>query len=466
MNEEEMKALGYQIIDYIVEHRLHIKDRAVYDMNSVDTLASILKQAPPAKGKPAEEVFAKLHELVGSNMVHTDHPRFFSFIPGPSSYTSILADTLSVGMNVFAGHWMASPAAGMIEKQTIQWLTQFFGYDDKAGGLFLSGGSMANMSAIVAARDKAFAERSCSKGMIYYSEQTHSSIAKAARILGFKADNLRPIATTSDFKLSIAALSQQMDIDLANGYEPFCIIGNAGTTNTGAIDDLRALSEIAQAYHCWLHIDGAYGGATIMSEKYKYLIDSINLADSISIDPHKWWFQPYETACLLVKDSLDLKRSFAVEAEYLDDTVRDDSEINYYDYGPQLTRSFRALKLYSYILCQGTEQMGEDITRGIEHAEYIEQRMANSDYWEIVSQASIGIISFRARPDGFTGDLDELNAALSQFTYHDGYTMITTTKLNGHVALRMCPINPKTTHEDIDITLDKMEAFIANYLTN
>ena len=464
MNEKEMKALGYQIIDYIVDHRLNLKQRNVYDMTSVNQLPDILDKEAPEYGRPAEEVFAQLHQLVGTNMVHTDHPRFYSFIPGPSSYTSVLADTLSVGMNVFAGHWMASPAAGWIEKKTIQWLTQFFGYGAKAGGIFLSGGSMANMSAIVAARDKAFGDNEANNGTIYYSDQTHSSIAKAARVLGFKPKNMRPIKTTEDFKLSIDDLTSAIEEDIKAGLQPFCVVGNAGTTNTGAIDDLKSLALLTDKYRIWLHIDAAYGGATIMSDKYKHLLDHINLADSISIDPHKWWFQPYETACLLVQDSLDLKRSFAVEAEYLEDTVRDDDEVNYYDYGPQLTRSFRAFKLYSYIQCQGTRNIGKDITLGIEHAEYIQHRMSQSDYWEIVSSASIGIISFRANPKGYNGDLDELNSELSQFTYDDGYTMITTTKLNGHVALRMCPINPHTTREDLDTSIDKMENFLAVHI--
>ncbi len=463
MNKKKMKELGYQVIDYIVEHRTSMDQKRVFNMGTFDALSAFIEDDLPMQGKDPEKVFKVMNQLIDNNIVHTDHPRFFSFIPGPSNYYSVLAETLAVGYNVFSGHWMAGSIAGMIEKRTIDWLTKIFGYDERSGGIFLSGGSMANMSALVVARDNKLAGN-FGKGTVYYSNQTHSSVSKALRIIGFTTDNMRKIDLDRDFKLDIEVLKETIEADIRAGYRPFCIIGNAGTTNTGAIDDLRELTVIAKQYNIWLHIDAAYGGAVMLSNQYKSALAGINLADSITLDPHKWWFQPYETGCLIVKDRQQLKKSFAVQAEYLDDTIRDEKEINFYDYGPQLTRSFRALKLFAFFQCEGLEKIGKQITQGIEYAAYVEEVLRRKDHWEIVTEASIGIVSFRAHPKGLKVDLDQLNAELSQHTLDDGYAMITTTKLNGNTVLRMCPIHPETTKGDIDLTVDIMNGYIEKVL--
>jgi len=214
----------------------------------------------------------------------------------------------------------------------------------------------------------------------------------------------------------------------------------------------------------WFHIDAAYGGAILLSDKHKSKLGNVNKADSITLDPHKWWFQPYETGCLIVKDKNTLKKSFAVQAEYLDDTIRDDKEVNFYDYGPQLTRSFRALKLYTFFRCEGLNKIGKDVAKGIQNAEYIETLLNKEEHWEIISPASIGIISFRANPGSMEIDNDKLNSELSKYVLEDGYAMITTTKMNGNIVLRMCPIHPETTNEYIDNTFVIMNKFIENHL--
>ncbi|MEM8897846.1 MAG: aminotransferase class I/II-fold pyridoxal phosphate-dependent enzyme [Bacteroidota bacterium] len=462
MTDQEMRELGYKVIDFIVDHKTRIKSKKTFKMGTYDELNAQIDSAIPTKGEEAAKVFHDLHRLIDENINHTDHPRFFSFIPGPSNYYSVLAETMATGFNVFSGHWMSGSIAGMIEKRTIEWLTQMFGYPEQSGGIFLSGGSMANMTALVAARDHKLSG-DFSKGTVYYSEQTHSSVSKALRILGFQPHNMRKVGQTKDFKLNLKELTFLLKADIQQGLTPFCIIGNAGTTNTGAIDELEKLAEIAEEFQTWLHIDAAYGGATILSNEHKSALSGIHLADSITLDPHKWWFQPFETGCLIVKDRSTLRKSFSVQAEYLDTTILDEKEINYYNYGPQLTRSFRALKLYTYFRIVGLDKIGEHVTQGIEHAEYIEDLIAGHDHWELISKASIGIISFRANPKLMDRDLDELNSALSQHLLEDGFAMITTTKLKGHIALRMCPIHPDTTKEDILQTFDIMNVFVRTY---
>lgn len=459
MTEKEMKDLGYKIIDHIVHHRLNFETKEVSNIGSYASLSEQVKKEMPMHGENPEAVFDELNSLIKNNIVHLDHPRFFSFIPGPSNYYSILADTLATGYNVFAGHWLGGSAAAMIETRTITWLTQIAGYPKESGGLFVSGGSMANLTAIVAARTNKLKD-DYTKGTIYYSEQTHSSLSKALRVIGFQKQNMRKIATHENFEINIQELERTLDEDIKKGCIPCCIIGNAGTTNTGAIDDFDALSRISEKYNAWFHIDAAYGGATLLSEAYKAQVKGIEKADSITLDPHKWWFQPYEMGCLLVKDKKTLKASFAVQAEYLDDTIKDEKEINYYDYGVQLSRSFRALKLYTYFRCEGLTKIGGYVTQGIKNAEFLETLFNAKDYWEVLSKPSIGIISFRAKVTAANINNDALNAEVSKHLSESGYAMITTTKLKGHLALRMCPIHPETTKEHLSKTVAIMNSYI------
>lgn len=459
MTEQEMKELGYKVIDQIVEHRLNFNSEKVSNVGSYESLSEQVKKEMPLIGENPQDVFTELNSLIKNNIAHLDHPRFFSFIPGPSNYYSILADTLSTGYNVFAGHWLGGSAAAMIESRTIEWLCQIAGYPKESGGLFVSGGSMANLTAIVAARTSKL-KGDYSKGTIYYSEQTHSSLSKALRIIGFQEHNMRKVSTLENFEIDLNELKEILEEDIKNGCIPCCIIGNAGTTNTGAIDNFNELSKIAIQYNAWFHIDAAYGGATLLSDEYKKQVLGINKADSITLDPHKWWFQPYEMGCLLVKDKKTLKDSFAVQAEYLDDTIKDEKEINYYDYGVQLSRSFRALKLYTFFRCEGLTKIGGYVTQGIKNAEYLETLFDAKEYWEVLSKPSIGIISFRARVNSLDINNDDLNAEVSKNLSQSGYAMITTTKLKGHLALRMCPIHPETTKEHLSKTVELMNTFI------
>ena len=462
MSEEQMKALGYQVIDYIVEHRSRLKNQRVYNKSSYEELLPLIPDKLPLQGDDPQEVFEQLHHLLSHHIVHTDHPRFFSFIPAPSSYLSVLADTLATGYNVFAGHWMAGSSAAMIETTTLKWLCHLFNFPKEGGGIFVSGGSMANLTAIAAARYNKLGE-DFSHGSIYYSRQTHSSLEKGLRVLGFRKDQMRPIPTQGNFTINLAELENQIQRDKEVGLLPFCLVGNAGTTNTGAVDDLQAMADLANQYACWFHIDGAYGAAAILSESHKSQLVGIERADSLTLDPHKWWFQPFEAGCLLVRDRAKLKQTFQVQAEYLVDTVGEQDEINYYDYGVQLTRSFRALKLYTFLKTIGLTELSQMIQKGIDYAEEIEKLLQKDTFWEIVSPPSLGIIAFRAIDLSKPENSDQLNKELSDHISQSGFAMITTTELHGKIALRMCPIHPQLTSEDLTQTIELMNDFVKSY---
>lgn len=463
MNEAQMRQLGYQIIDEIVAHHLDLPHKRVYNESSYDQLLAEIPQAIPKEGTAPREIFAELTHVLNQHMVHTDHPRFFAFIPSPSNYLSVLAESLAIGYNVFNGHWLAGSGPAMIEATTIKWLGELFGFPASSGGIFTSGGSMANLTAIAAARHFHLGE-DFSKGTIYYSAQTHSSMAKGLRVLGFRPAQLRQIPPNDRFQIDLPSLQAQIAADRAGGWQPFCVVGNAGTTNTGAIDPLDQIADLAAKEHLWFHVDGAYGAAAILADDYKPLLKGIERVDSLTLDPHKWWFQPYETGCLLVRDRLHLKQTFQVKAEYLDDTQRDDGAINFYDYGVQLTRSFRAIKLYTYFRCVGVNQMKDDVTQGILLAEYIEHLLSQETHWELISPASLGIVAFRVKLAADEATNDQFNQRLSSYVLEQGYAMITTTTLNHRVALRMCPIHPRLTKGDLDQTFAYMNTFIATHL--
>ena len=456
----QMRDLGYQVIDIIVDHFDNLREKKVLNSPSNEALSLNISADLPIKESDPAALIEFLREQVFKNIMHTDHPRFFSFIPSASNYISVLSDALAIGHNVFAGHWMAGASAAEIETITIDWLKKLCGFPKKSGGIFTSGGSMANLMAIVTAKKVKINNHE--NGVVYYSSQTHSSVSKALRILGFDNSQMRPIGINSHFQMEVDELELCVKRDLKNGLLPICIIGNAGTTNTGAVDPLSDILRIAHRYNLWFHIDGAYGAAAILTEKGKELLLGMEEADSITLDPHKWWFQPYEIGCLLVKNKRHLRETFGVSAEYLQDAEEyGKKEINYYDYGPQLTRSFRALKLYSSLKVFGLDNFKRAVEKGIEAAEFTESLLKKNSGWKIISKPQLGIINFVFHPDGMvTEKADELAKAISTKMAEDGYALVTTTSIKGRTVLRMCPIHPGVNKEEIKNTVNKLDKFV------
>jgi len=296
------------------------------------------------------------------------------------------------------------------------------------------------------------------KAIAYCSDQTHSSIGRSFRILGFKSTQLRKLPSDENFRLSLAMLHNAVQRDRSTGLRPFCVIGTPGTTNTGAIDPLPELAAFCQEEGLWLHADGAYGASAVFCERGRQLLEGISGVDSLSLDPHKWLFQPYEIGCLLVRNRTNLRDAFRVLPEYLDDAVGSEEEVNFCDYSPQLTRSFRALKLWMSLQVFGAEAFGKAVQRGFDLAELAESIIREFEGWCVVTSAQMGVVTFQARPAGYgEGEVDGHNQALVEAILHDGYTMVVSTKLRGRTVLRMCPINPRTTDDDIRKTLDHLQ---------
>jgi glutamate/tyrosine decarboxylase-like PLP-dependent enzyme len=452
LSRDEMRQFGYRVVDLLVEHFANLEGKPVGTKGDPARLVPLFEHDPPEIGRDPNELLAQLERDVFPSNLHVDHPRFFAFVPGPNNFVSTMADALAAGFNIFNGTWLGGSAAAAVELGIVRWLCRTCGFSETAGGLFVSGGSMANLTALVAARHALLLDR-IDNATIYFSDQTHSSIQRALHVVGFLREQMRKLPSDENFRLSVRDLREAIKADRAKGLRPFCIVANAGTTNTGAIDSLNELADLARADKMWLHIDGAFGAASILSERGRTLLRGIERADSISLDPHKWLFQSFECGCVLVRDVALLKSAFQIKPDYLRDVHRDETEFNPGDHGVQLSRSFRALKVWLSLQTFGVSAFRQAITRGFELAEIAERELRARKGWEILSPAQMATVCFRFR------ESDQIQTQLVDRMMRDGYALLTSTELRGVASLRLCTINPRTSEQDIVGTIERLDHF-------
>ena len=452
LSREEMRDFGYRVVDLLAEHFANVQDGPVGAKADPAQMISLFDRDPPEAGRDPNELLAQLERDVLPHNLHVDHPRFFAFVPGPNNFVSTMADALAAGFNIFNGTWLGGSAAAAVELGIVRWLCRICGFPKAAGGLFVSGGSMANLTALVAARHSLLQDR-VEGATVYFSDQTHSSVERALRVIGFAPEQMRKLRSDENFRLSVQNARAVISEDRAKGLRPFCVIANFGTTNTGAVDPLNELADLAAKEKLWLHIDGAFGAAAILSDRGRALLQGLGRADSISLDPHKWLFQSFECGCVLVRDAALLKSAFQIKPDYLRDVHRSLEEFNPCDYGVQLTRSFRALKVWLSLQTFGVAAFRQAISRGFELAEVAERELRARKGWEILSPAQMATVCFRF------GKSDELQTQLVDAMMKDGYALLTSTELRGAVSLRLCTINPRTTEQDIVETINRLDRF-------
>ena len=457
LTPEQMREYGYRGIDTLVDYWSGVRDQPAMRVSSRESLAALLREPLPPDASPFSDVLADAVHKPFSSIGHLNHPRFFGFIPSPSNFVSVLGDALSSGYTPFCGTWLEGSGPAEVELVTLSWLTSLFGLPPSAGGLFVSGGSIANLTALVAIRESKPARES---HVIYCSDQTHSSVDRAVRIVGYTDAQFRRLPSDDGYRLDAGVLSEAVLADRRAGFVPVAVIANAGTTNTGAVDPLAALSYVCQREQLWLHVDGAYGAAAVFSQRGRSLLAGIAGVDSITLDPHKWLFQPYALGCLLMREPQRLRDAFHVLPEYLRDTETRTGEINFCDYGPELTRPFRALKLWMSLKVFGADAFARAIDHGIGLAERTEALLRASHCWEVVSAASMAIVCFRYRaPQLSAAEEDELQTAIAHAAAADGRCFLSTTALHGRTVLRMCTIQPTATEDDLRITLDCLREY-------
>jgi glutamate/tyrosine decarboxylase-like PLP-dependent enzyme len=464
ISPEEMRAIGYRVVDMIVDHMSGIGETPVVSTASRAEMESRLRAPLPEEGTTSAELLDQVAGDVLGMIAQVDHPRFLAYVPSPGNFIGAMADALVAGFNPFAGAWKVAAGPAQIELVTIDWLRQICGMPEGAGGAFVSGGSMANLTAIAVARHQQLHGVTASP-RIYLSDQAHSSIERGVGVLGFDRSALRTLPSGSDGSLEIDALAAAVAADRAAGYHPFLVVANAGTTGTGAVDPLVAIARFCRRENLWLHVDGAYGAAAAITDRGKALLDGLGEADSITLDPHKWLFQPIECGCLLVRDGRMLRNTFRVVPDYLRDTDGVEEEVNFRDHGVQLTRSFRALKLWMSLRYFGLRAFRTAIDHGLGLAEHAQRYLADRDCWEIVTPAQLAIITFRYLPPAdATIDSDDLNRMITEKLFEDGTALVSTTVVRGMTVLRFCTINPRTEYRDIERTIEILEKLAEDIL--
>ena len=467
LTHDQMHALGTQALDLVIKHFETNRENTVAVTLPRTRTEQMLRSPLPEQPTPVSQLIDILATDVFPNALKSDHPRFYAFVPSPTNFVSVIGDLLISGHNLFAGHWMAASAAGQIEINVIDWLNELVGFPTKAGGgILVSGGSMANLSAIACAREARLGGPN-EKAIVYCSDQTHSSMAKGLRILGFRPEQKRTIATDDGFRLSVPALEAAIAADRAAGLLPFCVVANGGTTNTGAVDPLGAIADVCAREKLWLHVDGAYGAAAVITERGKAALAGMERADSITLDPHKWLFQPYELGCVLVRDSTTLQKAFRVEdedhADYLEDVTRwVKNDVNFFECGVQLTRSFKALKLWLSMRAFGLGEFRRAIEIGFEMADHAERTLRAAGTWEVVTPSQMGVLTFRWKDSSKSAaEIDAITKGTVELMRADGYALVMSTSLRGRPVLRLCPINPATNRGEIEETIRRLAAFAA-----
>lgn len=465
LTPEQARSLGYSIVDRLLAYQARLSELPVVRNKTPQELQALLWEALPALPKDPIAVLDRIEKEIFSSTNHETHPRFFAFIPGPSNFVGALAEFLRTGYNIFAGSWLEGSAPAVAELVTLDWICKLAGYPATAGGTFLSGGSLANLSALVTARDALLQPQDYLRAVIYGSDQTHSSILRAMRILGFQKNQFHRLVSDAEFRLPPDALQAAIQRDRSGGMLPFCVVANAGTTNTGSIDPLSSLADICVREKLWLHADGAYGAAALFCERGRALLRGLERADSFTLDPHKWLFQPFDCAVLLVRDRQTLRHAFHVrqdEAEYLQDARGAGEEVNLWDYSPELTRPFRALKLWMSLQVFGADAFAAAINRTFYLGELSEKQLRADALWEIVTPAQMAVLTFRAVPPklktatrdpAMKNRLGALNRAIAARMQADGLALVLSTELRGETVLRLCTINPRTTEDDIARTV-------------
>ena len=467
LSQEKARELGHALVEQLVEHQARVASLPVLKVESPAALRAAIWEDLPALGSDPLAVLKRIEKSIFSSTNRETHPRFFAFVPGPSNLVGAYADFLRSGYNIFAGSWLEGSGPAMVELVTLDWIRKQAGYPETAGGIFLSGGSLANLSALVTARDALLKPEEFSRAVVYGSDQTHSSVLRAMRILGWQKTQFRKLESDVAFRVRPEEVRRAIREDRAAGLAPFCVIANAGTTNTGAIDPMAELADVSAEEKVWLHADGAYGAAALFCERGRKLLSGLQRADSFALDPHKWLFQPFDCALLMVRDRTTLRHAFHVredEAEYLQDARAGEEEVNLWDYSPELTRPFRALKLWMSLQVFGADAFAAALERTFHLAEYAERKLRERTNWEITSEAQMAVVTFRYVPQWQTNAStesgrrsDALNRAIAARMQEQGFALVLTTELRGKTVLRLCTINPRTTEDDIAKTVEALD---------
>ena len=475
---EERRQLADKFVELVHDYFDSVAELPVFPQTSGEALSQQFDVPAPREAAALDKIVDDCRRII-DGIRHNGHPRFYGYVASPATPPGAFADLLASTLNPSVTSWRSSPAATQIERTVVRWLGSLIGYDDNAIGLLTSGGSMANLTALLIAH-RAKAEGDVSREGIgnsrkrmtmYVSDQVHMSIPKAAEVLGLGQKSVRVIPTDDRFCCDVNALRGALEADRRDDLEPFCIVASAGTAASGAVDPLAEIADLARRNNLWFHIDGAYGAPAAMVVPYQPTFRGLELADSVSLDPHKWLYTPVDCGCLLMRDAAAARQPFVAEGEYVKVHETAESEsFAFWDYGIELSRRFRALKVWMTLRYFGARRIAEAIADDMAMAKFMAQQVDASPEFQLLAPVQLSICCFRYLPASIrlklaaahddaqradlNSQLNRLNERIMHRVQRGGRAYLSNAMLRGKFALRACIINFRTTRADIDLTLE------------
>ncbi len=458
VDPETMRRLGHLVVDRLADRAAARREEPVLRRASPAEMAGRVPGEVPRAGESIEAILDHLETDVLPFRSRIDHPRYLAYVPGEGTWPGALGDLVAAAYNIDVGNWMESAGPSRLEEIVLGWFADWIGYPDTARGVLVSGGSAANLTALACARE-ALVGAMRPDLVAYVSEQGHSSLARACRVLGFRREQVRVLPVDPRCRMRVDALEASIRADLDAGQRPLAVLAVAGTTNTGAVDDLPAIAETCRRFGVWMHVDGAYGGFAAVTPRGREALRGLELADSVTLDPHKWLYQPFECGAVLVREGRLLREAFEIHPTYLQDTASTDGEVNFAERGLQLTRMSRALKVWLSLRYFGLDAFAAAVERAMGIAEEAERRIERSAELEVLAPATLGVVCFRRRPRGWDdeAELERLNADLVEALAESGVGLVSSTRLFGRYAIRACVLNHGTSWEDVEQVLGWLE---------
>lgn len=461
LDHATMQRLGRQVADAVAEHLATLRQQPVVAELEAEAAWELARRPAPERGTDFTLLLDELRRDVLPYAVREPHPGFMAYVPGCPTFPAVMGDWLATGWNIFAGVWRVASGPNALELQVLDWFRAWIGMPEGAGGLLTNGGSGATLTAIVAARHHVVGDDAAllPRLTVYTSDQAHSAVVRAAWIAGVPRANVRVLPTDADFRLQPAAVRAALAADRAAGLVPLAVVASAGTTNTGAVDPLDALADLCAEQQVWLHVDAAYGGFAALTPRGRALLTGLGRADSVALDPHKWLFVPFECGCVLAREPERLRAAFSIQPDYLRDVSPVEHTPNFADYGEQLTRQSRALKVWLSVRYYGLEALRAAMDHALDLALHAEQLVRASPVLELLSPARLGIVCFRVRPPGVddAAALDALNERVNTAVNATGRYFVSSTRLRGVLSLRLCVLGYRTTHEDVSGVIAEIE---------
>ena len=455
---EGMRRLGHEMVDTMMDYLQSVGRRPAWQKPPEDVMNS-LREPVPVKGRDVREVFAEFVSKVLPYNLGNVHPRFWAWVQGGGTPVGMMADMLASGMN--ANLAIGDQAPVYIERQVLDWSKELFGFPADAGGILTSGASMANITALIVARNqyntsikRLGLQELCTIMTIYGSAETHNCLIKGVEAIGLGSENFRQVPVDGNFMIRTDLLRKMIAADRQKGHQPMCIVGNAGTVNTAAVDDLDELAEIAREEKCWFHIDGAFGAIPYLLPEWRPRLKGLERADSLSFDFHKWLYMNYEVGCVLIRDGAAHREAFAAPASYLLTHERGMAAgpEPFATYGLELSRGFKALKVWMLLKEHGIEKYSRLMRQNIEQAQYLGSLVQGSAELQLLAEVSMNIVVFRWNPGGLDGEtLNALNKEILMRLHEDGIAAPSYTSLEGKYAIRVCITNHRSRREDFDV---------------